>query len=118
MKYFLSLLACLFITTYSYSAFPVHINNKAVEKHQTMVGKSIHNDIVKFQKLVPHPGASGHGMAVLSIILGIIGLFTLHLLFGILALLIGLASMRRHLFRRPLAIAGVVLGIIDIILAL
>lgn len=118
MKYILSLLTCLFITTYCFAAFPIHLKKAPARKSQTVLEKSGHNTIAELEKLVPHPGlAGGHGMAILSIVLGIIGLFSmLHLLFGILAILISLAAMRRHMFRRPLAIAGVILGIVDLCL--
>jgi hypothetical protein len=118
MKYILLLLTCLFLTIYSFAAFPIHLKEAPAESSQTVVEKSKHSTFAKLEKLVPHPGPSGHGMAILSIVLGIVGIFYIHALFGILAILIGLASMRRHMFRRPLAVAGVVLGIIDLFLLL
>jgi hypothetical protein len=118
MKFFLSLIAMLFISTYSYSAFPIHSKEKPIEKQQNAIEKNDQHNALGYIKAMPHAGPSGHGMAILAIVLGIIGLFYLHLVFGILAVIIGFLSMRKHPFRRPLALAGFILGIIDLMLLL
>lgn len=61
------------------------------------------------------PHATSKGMAIASMVLGIIGLLILPIILGPLALILGLVAPRTpHGRRQGMAIAGIVLGAIDI----
>jgi Domain of unknown function (DUF4190) len=67
----------------------------------------------------PPPAAdSSNGLAIAALICGIIGLFIFEIVLGPLAIIfggLGLRNARRGASRRGFAIAGVVLGIIDVL---
>jgi uncharacterized protein DUF4190 len=65
------------------------------------------------------PRGSYNGMAIASLVCGIIGLFFLGFIFGPLALILGgvaLYQASRGMGRRGLAWAGLILGVIDVVL--
>jgi Domain of unknown function (DUF4190) len=67
------------------------------------------------------PGAGGgsNGLAIASLVCGIIGIFIFNIILGPLAIIfggIGLSRANRGAGRRGLSIAGITLGIIDVVL--
>lgn len=65
------------------------------------------------------PRGGSNGMAIASLICGIVGLFFLGFIFGPLALILGglaLYQTSRGMGRRGMAWAGLILGIIDVVL--
>ncbi|PZS14037.1 MAG: hypothetical protein DLM57_15315 [Pseudonocardiales bacterium] len=68
----------------------------------------------------PSPPA-GNGLAVTAMVLGIVGLLVLGVILGPLAVVFGLIGLRRAnggASGKGMAIAGVILGIIDTVLSL
>ena len=74
-----------------------------------------------FRRLVPDVGPPRSGKATASLIFGIVGVPLMGLLTGWVAILFGALALRdirraSHAVGRNLAVAGVVLGIFDIVL--
>lgn len=55
------------------------------------------------------------GMAVTSFVLGLVGLLVLNVVLGPIAVVLAFRSLKRGTGRRPRALAGLVLGIADIV---
>jgi hypothetical protein len=65
------------------------------------------------------PRGSSNGMAIAAIICGIVGLFFLGFIFGPIALILGglaLYQASRGMGQRGIAWAGLILGVIDVVL--
>ena len=65
----------------------------------------------------PQPGRS-NGFAIAALVCGLVGLFLFGVVLGVLALIFGIIGLRRAnagASGRGMAIAGIVLGVIDII---
>jgi hypothetical protein len=64
------------------------------------------------------PAPASNGMAIAALVCGIIGLFIFEIILGPLAIIfggLGLRNANRGSGRKGLAIAGLVLGIIDVL---
>jgi len=87
---------------------------KEIKKEQaTKFIKSINSDDPLGN---PAPPDKRIGMSIASFVLSITGLFVAALICGVLAVIFGIIGMKRGL--RGLAIAGFIIGIIDIVVAL
>ena len=115
MRYIFLLSAILLFAAPAFAAFPMHAagNSETIAQHDI-----VHNSVAHVERMMPGHRAAGHGFAIGSLICGIVGLFTQPLIFGILAVVLGVLSMRKHPFRRPFGLVGFILGVIDIIIAL
>ncbi|GGO51921.1 hypothetical protein GCM10012287_35060 [Streptomyces daqingensis] len=60
-------------------------------------------------------GNDTDGMAVTSFVLGLVGLLVLNVVLGPIAVVLALRSLKRGTGRRSRAIAGLVLGIADVV---
>lgn len=94
---------------------------KEVSKKSSKVSKTIANHfkrkIEKIKKSASQVGSSsggGKGFAITSLVLGILGLFVLGILFGPLAIIFGAIGLNRG--EGGMAVAGLILGIVDLLL--
>lgn len=94
---------------------------KDLSKKSSKVSKTIANHfkrkIEKIKKSASQVGSSsggGKGFAITSLVLGILGLFFLGILFGPLAIIFGIIGLNKN--GGGMALAGLILGIIDLIL--
>ncbi len=62
--------------------------------------------------------ANGNGLAIASLILGILSVTVLFIISGIPAIITGILALRRGQKERAMSIAGIVLGSIGIVLSL
>lgn len=63
----------------------------------------------------PEPPKQGKGMAITSMVCGIVGFFFLGLVLGIMAIIFGGVALSRNTKGKGMAVTGLVLGIIEVI---
>jgi len=64
---------------------------------------------------LPPAKSSGDGAAVVSLVLGLVGLVIFGIVLGILAIIFGATALSKGTSKRNLAIAGIVMGILSIL---
>ena len=103
--------------TFVYAAFPVKVKD-ANEKTKIGIAESssliLENQLLDNDLMLPSGGGPGFGIA--SLACGFVGLFISPLLLGICAIVFGALGLGKDL--NGLAIAGLCLGIIDVLFIL
>ena len=98
----------------------VSVINKSGSKNANQILKSIPQQFknkaenIKKNAAFQSSSGGGNGFSIASLVLGILGLFSYGLLLGPLAIIFGIIGLNRE--GRGMALAGLILGIIDIIL--
>ena len=115
MKKFILILVALFsLNSVTYASFPVTEYETEQSTEQSTEENSFVNDL-EWPNLVPVYGG-GPGMGIAALCCGVLGFFFLPFLLGPCAIVFGALGMKNS--GRGMAIAGLVLGIIQVLLVI
>jgi len=118
---FIFLAISCFFTLPAFAAFPVHPkdNGKVTinEIHKQLVENST---AVQNRVLAPDnkKAADGGGMGIASFVLSLVGLFVAAVICGTLAVIFGVIGMKPGKAHHGLAVAGFIIGVIDVVAGL